>query len=260
MIPSVGIIIPARNIPREIADVLHKVSESCRKRDFDLRIAIVVDSLSDSTIWGISEELRAKLKILVIESDQDGPGGAIRTGLLKLDCDFYIVVMGDNCDEVAIIPELVRHLIHGADMVVPSRFAPGGRHYGGPRVKGWVTRLASLYSKYLLRSSSDPTNAFKAYSKELIRMANLSKSRGFVQGIELLACARRHGLLVIETPTVWQGGEPNGGTFRFVKWAPEYLRAFGRLTFVSLPLVGVLETGKSSGFNRNPVNRDGRKG
>ena len=70
----------------------------------------------------------------------------------------------------------------------------------------------------------DPTNSFKAYSREFLREAGIESDAGFTLGIEMVAKAKRRGLPVAEIPTIWLDRADGTSNFKVSKWLARYLR------------------------------------
>ena len=79
---------------------------------------------------------------------------------------------------------------------------------------------------YDILKDHDPTNSFKAYSREFVRLVRIESRSGFEIGIELVSKAHRLRLPIAEIPTIWLDRTDGNSKFLLAKWAPKYLRWF----------------------------------
>ena len=120
--------------------------------------------------------------------------------------DGFIVIDGNNKDDPAAIPAMVRALEEGYDHVQGSRFIPGGRAVNTPPARYWGVRLlhAPLISLAARRRYTDTTNGFRAYSRRLLTDARVQPFREVFVAYELhyyLAVrAARLGMRILEVP------------------------------------------------------------
>ena len=113
--------------------------------------------------------------------------------VLEMDCDFS--------HDPADVPRLIAAAEEGADVVLGSRYVPGG----GVRT-GLVRRLiswgGSLYTRIWLMPVRDPTGGFKCFRREVLETLDLDaiSASGYVFQIETTYRARRAGFRVVEIP------------------------------------------------------------
>ena len=121
--------------------------EKIASLDANLRIVVVDDASPDGT-GAIADELKAKdPRVHVIHRTERGLGTAYLAGfkeamarggeaLLTMDCDFS--------HDPAVIPDLVKAL-GSADVVIGSRYVPGGRVEGWPVHRKVLSRVANNF-------------------------------------------------------------------------------------------------------------------
>ena len=101
-----------------------------------------------------------------------GPGVryAIEAGMRAAAAPVVVVSMADVSDDFSRLEEMVSRVEAGADVVCASRYMPGGRQIGGPWFKSFLSRAAGVTLHALSGlPTRDPTNSFKAYSREFLR-------------------------------------------------------------------------------------------
>jgi hypothetical protein len=88
--------------------------------------------------------------------------GGIRSGFEKIYRGPVLVVMADLSDDRSEVDRMLALYRKGFDVVVGSRYMPGGRINGGPLLKKTLSRIAGVSLRYARRlPTHDATNAFK---------------------------------------------------------------------------------------------------
>ncbi len=134
-----------------------------------------------------------------------GLGAAYLDGFRwALDRGFGAVVEmdADGSHRPQDLPRLLDAL-KGADMVLGSRWVPGGEVVNWPKSREWLSRGGNTYAHLMLRIPlSDATGGFRAYRTDTLRAIDLSTvdSQGYVFQVDLAHRALRHGLRVVEVP------------------------------------------------------------
>ena len=229
--PRVSIVIPAYNEGDSIVPALDRLVEAVH---LDAEIIVVVDSPDDTTVPVIEAYAQSEPRIRVAINDYGrGPAQAIRYGIASANAATVVVTMSDGCDDPRQIDDLVRLVERGVVVAAASRYMPGGQQVGGPRFKGFLSRLAGQSLKVLADAGTrDATNSFKAYNKQFVIDVGIDSRDGFEIGLELTAKARRLRLPVAEIPTIWLDRTAGESNFRLAKWMPKYFRwyrySFGR--------------------------------
>lgn len=164
---NVWIILPtyneAANLPRLVEAILGLGA--------DLNILVVDDDSPDQT-GAIADALAARdSRVHVIHRKERGLGAAYLAGfrealgrgaeaLLTMDCDFS--------HDPAMIPDLVKALDE-ADVVIGSRYVPGGRVEGWPVHRRALSRLANAFVHTLFHlPANDCTSGFRLYRKRIV--------------------------------------------------------------------------------------------
>jgi dolichol-phosphate mannosyltransferase len=114
--------------------------------------------------------------------------------VLEMDCDF-----SHDPDDV---PRLIE-AAGGADLVLGSRYVPGGRVEDWGALRRFVSRAGSLYAQALLAAPvSDLTGGFKCYRRAVLERIDLDavSARGYAFQIETTYRALRAGFRVVEVP------------------------------------------------------------
>jgi len=136
-------------------------------------------------------------------------------------------MMADGSDDIREIENLTNLVNRGAVVACASRYMRNGQQIGGPRFKKFLSKSAGLLLYFLVGvGTHDPTNSFKAYSREFVKRVTIESSSGFEIGIELVAKAHRLRLPIAEIPTIWLDRSTGKSRFLIAKWIPKYFHWF----------------------------------
>jgi len=99
-----------------------------------------------------------------------------------------------------------------ADVVLGSRYVPGGGVRDWGLVRRLISRGASLYTQVLLMPVRDATGGFKCFRRAVLERLDLDAitSRGYMFQIETTFRARRAGFRVVEIPITFADREVGG--------------------------------------------------
>ena len=227
MSTGVTIVVPVYNEGDNIKTTLAELDSKVR---VDAETWLVYDSDEDTTL-AAARELDGKTRIpfrLVKNKYGRGALNAIKTGLEDAQSELVVVTMADLCDPPEVINQMVAAADkEDADIVCASRYMKGGKQYGGPRFKGFLSHSAGLLLHWFAHvPTHDPTNSFKLYRKSYLRDVRIESTGGFELGIELVVKAYVSGRRIVEVPTTWRDRVAGKSNFRLWKWLPSYMRWF----------------------------------
>lgn len=155
-----------------------------------------------------------------------GVVNALKFGFSSVHDGAVLVVMGDNSDDLALIPTMLSHFKDGASVVSPSRFSKGGRYIGGSFLKKNLSCLAGRILYVCGIGTKDPTNNFKLYSGKLLKELEIESEGGFEIALEITAKSALRGDNIKELACTWTDRTLGQSKFQFRKWLPHYLRWF----------------------------------
>jgi dolichol-phosphate mannosyltransferase len=167
----------------------------------------------------------SKVRVMV-QKETPGVGCAFREGILEARGELLLLMDSDGEMDVETVPKLLRALDDsGADLVVGSRWAPGGGAEGYDNLKYVLNRgFQYLFRALYLTRVTDLTFGFKLGRTAAIQSLRLSAQFQEI-GAEVTLAALRRGLRVVEIPTVWRmrkagtSTNPLSRNFRYVKVA-----------------------------------------
>ena len=181
-------------------------------------LAIADGGSSDGSLD--EDHLRAcGVRALLVKTGPGRLGAQLRMGLawaMREGYEGVVLVDGNDKDDTAAVPALVRALEEGFDHVQGSRYVAGGLGVNTPPARHLAVRLvhAPLLSLAAGFRYTDTTNGFRAYSRKLILDPRVLPFREVFAGYELhyyLAIrAARLGFRVTELPVTRR--YPEGAT------------------------------------------------
>lgn len=223
-VPRLSIVLPVYNEGENISPLLLGIQAAAQSQPFEA--LVIYDMDGDSTL-PVIERLQGQVPQVRIHHNRLGPGvlNAIRSGFAVAGAPYVLVMMADGSDDPSAIDRMLALAEAGADVVAASRYMPGGRQLGGPRLKRFLSKAAGL-SLHAVRALPiyDATSNFRLYSKRLLEKVTIESRAGFELALELTVKAHLLGFRLAETPTIWRDRTSGKSRFRLWQWLPHYLR------------------------------------
>ena len=218
---KLDIIIPVYNEDDKIIRLLKTLENEIL---CNFRILICYDSDNDKTLKQIKNNKVTDKELLFIKNPKQGPNSAIIQGINASQAEIILVYMADDFENIKIINNMIKLIEQGNDLVIPSRFIPGGKMIGGKKIKKKITIIGSYLIYYVAGIPyKDCTNAFKMFSKNLKEKINLNSTMGFTYALELTAKAYFLKLKITEIPSIWIETKNRKSSFKIFKWLPYYI-------------------------------------
>ena len=120
--------------------------------------------------------------------------------------DRFFEMDADLSHDVKYLPDFVRALDDGADVVIGSRNIPGGGVEGWGFGRHFISKGGSIYSRTILGLHvKDLTSGYKAFTRRALQAIDLGgvSSNGYSFQIEMTFRAIRQGMRVKEVPIVF---------------------------------------------------------
>jgi dolichol-phosphate mannosyltransferase len=173
----------------------------------DDRVLVIDDNSPDGT-GEIADRLAGMLGFVDVlhRPQKEGLGPAYIAGFRRALADGAELVLEMDCDfshDPKDVPRLIAAAEAGADLVLGSRYVPGGHVGNWGIVRRAISRGASLYTALFLRMGvRDPTGGFKCFRREVLETIDLDAitPRGYAFQIETTYRVKRAGLRVVEVP------------------------------------------------------------
>lgn len=170
-------------------------------------ILVVDDSSPDGTAE-IAAKVAADIGVVeVLERPRKtGLGAAYRDGFrwgLDEGYDVLVEMDSDFSHDPAALPSLLSPLERGAELVIGSRYVPGGAIPDWTIGRKLLSRFGNIYATHLLGLGvEDATAGFRAYSAPLLGRMELAAVRADSYGfqVEMTYRARLAGATIVEVP------------------------------------------------------------
>jgi dolichol-phosphate mannosyltransferase len=180
-------------------------------------IVLVVDDSSPDGTGGIADRLAAELEWVHVlhRPSKEGLGPAYLAGFkraLELGADLIFEMDCDFSHDPADVPRLAAAAAD-ADLVLGSRYVPGGGTRNWGLLRRLISRGGSLYAQLLLGVPvRDLTGGFKCYRRAVLETIDLDviHSKGYAFQIETTYRALRRGFRVVEVPIVFSDRQVGG--------------------------------------------------
>ncbi len=197
------VVIPTYNEAENIADVLGQVRDAAPIAEI-----LVVDDGSPDGTGDLVEELAPRLgRIhLMRRTEKSGLGAAYRAGFawgFEQGFDVMIEMDADLSHDPAALPTLLSGIDNGADLVIGSRYVPGGSIPDWAWHRKALSRWGNRYVSAMLGlPAADATAGYRAYRASVLEAIDLPSVRaeGYGFQIEMTRRVTQAGGTIEETP------------------------------------------------------------
>jgi len=212
--PAVWLILPTFDEAENIAAIVAAARAVLeRAAPGDHRILVVDDGSPDGT-GEMADELAAEHDDVEVlhRTVREGLGPAYLAGFARaLDggAEFVMEMDADFSHDPADLERLLAGA-READLVLGSRYVPGGGVTDWGRVRRLVSRGGSWYARRVLGLDvRDLTGGLKCFRREVLEAIDLPsvRSRGYAFQVELTHRAVRQGFTVVELPIIFRDRE-----------------------------------------------------
>ena len=200
--PSTVVIIPTYNERENLGSIIGRVRSSVPDAD-----VLIVDDASPDGTGALADELATaddRLHVLH-RSKKNGLGAAYLEAFdwaRARGFDYLVQLDADGSHQPEQLPSLLA-AARTADVVMGSRWIPGGEVKNWPWHRRMLSRGGSLYSRFMLRlPQHDVTGGYRVYSADALERMQLESvdSLGYCFQIDMLLHAVRARLKVVEVP------------------------------------------------------------
>ncbi len=195
------VMLPAYNESEAVTPLLARIAPVLEALPVEGRVLLVDDGSVDDTIAITRRECeRLAVLLTVVEHGVNrGLGEALKSGFAwardnLASGDVLVVMDTDNTHDPAAIPSMLDKLEEGHDVVIASRYAPGGEEVGLSPFRALLSRGASFVLSVFLpvQGARDYSCGYRAYTGETIARAfeiygdDFITEAGFVSSAEIL--------------------------------------------------------------------------
>lgn len=224
------VVVPTLNEEGSLRLVLPRLLETFKRLGIRGEVLVVDGRSKDATI-AVAEAGGAR----VLTQTGRGLGGALREGILAAGSPWVAVVDADGSHPPEILADMWASR-GGADLVIASRYVPGGSAVMGP-VRQILSRSLNIVSRVVLDLPvHDASGGFRLYRAELARAAAAEAcANDFTIQQELLVGILSRGGKVLEIPFRYEPRLDGASKASALKLAPAYVRMLLKLHGRSRP-------------------------
>jgi len=207
MVNNTLVILPTYN---ERANLKWLVEELTELHD-DIDILIVDDNSPDGT-GEIAESLKSEKIHVLHRSQKAGLGPAYLAGFSWASSrqtsgnnqyEFLVEMDADGSHHPSQLGELLGAAKAGYDLVIGTRWMPGGSVHNWPLARRLISRFGTWYASAALKLPyKDLTSGFRVLRMKLVKEILKSdlEASGYGFQIEVVALAARHGMSITQVP------------------------------------------------------------
>ncbi|HBQ21495.1 MAG: dolichyl-phosphate beta-D-mannosyltransferase [Deltaproteobacteria bacterium GWA2_38_16] len=189
------------NVPQLTSQIFHFIPQT--------DILFIDDNSPDGTRQKIKELQKNNPHLYLLERPQKmGLGSAYITGFkwaLEHHYDFIFEMDADLSHQPKYLPKFLE-AAKTHDLVLGSRYIPGGGVENWNLFRRLLSRGGSLYSRFWLRLPyKDLTGGFKCFRSQVLKSLNLDSVRaeGYCFQVELTFRAHQKGFKIAEVPIIF---------------------------------------------------------
>lgn len=203
------VVVPTHDEADNVGRVLDLLGEHVPEAD----VLVVDDASIDDTRAIVRSRRRddGDRRLRLVERDAKlGLGDAYRHGFRIAIADGYDAVVEIDADlshDPAVLPTMLDLAERGIDVVIGSRYVPGGSVVGWPRRRTWLSRWGNRYAAIALGLAiNDATAGYRVYRTDTLARIDLDEvgAEGYAFQIEMTYRAVVAGCSVVEVPITFR--------------------------------------------------------
>ena len=175
---KIFVLLPAYNEELSLPTLLPKIADTMKSNKQEYTIIVGNDGSSDKTNSILQDYQKSLPLEIVTHKINRGLGETSRdlferAGELSGDDDIIVRMDCDDTHEPEFIPSLADKLNEGFDVVIASRFQPGGGQKGVSGYRAFISRCANLFMKFFfpIKGIQEYSCGFRGYKASFIRKA-----------------------------------------------------------------------------------------
>ncbi|MDR2113654.1 MAG: polyprenol monophosphomannose synthase [Bifidobacteriaceae bacterium] len=220
------VILPTFNERESLPGVVQRLRQTVPAA----HLLVVDDSSPDGTgEWADQMAAEDPLVHVLHRQQKNGLGRAYLEGFawgLEREFNPLVEMDADGSHRPEQLPQLLEALQQGADLVIGSRWVPGGEVLNWPRRRKLLSRGGNFYVSVLLGLGvKDATAGFRVYRAQLLREIDLNavQAHGYAFQVNMTLAARDRGARIVEVPISFPEREAGtskmtGGIVREAMW------------------------------------------
>jgi dolichol-phosphate mannosyltransferase len=199
------VVVPTYNEAENIGHLVPRIVANPR-----FRVLVVDDGSPDGTGALVQAMAAQEPRVgLLSRAGKQGLGTAYIAGFRRALAEgaaFVCEMDADFSHDPRYLPKLLAAAEAGADLVIGSRYVPGGGTTDWGLLRRLISRGGNIYAGLILGMPiADATGGFRCYRRAVLEGIDLSRvrSNGYAFQIEMAYRARRAGFSVAELPIIF---------------------------------------------------------
>ena len=196
--------LPTYNERENLEPMIRALGDVLREGD---RVLVIDDASPDGT-GEIADRLAGELPWVSVlhRPRKEGLGPAYLAGFDRALADGAELVLEMDCDfshDPKAVPKLIAAAEDGADLVLGSRYVPGGSIPNWGAIRRFISLGGNVYAQVFLQSRlRDLTGGFKCFRRRVLETVDLDAidSKGYAFQIETTYRVLAAGFRVVEVP------------------------------------------------------------
>lgn len=200
------VILPTYNEALNITNILTAVAHINQQHQLGLSILVIDDNSPDGTAALVEEYSKKNPNVFLMRrKGKLGLGSAYREGFRYAFANGYDAIIQMDSD-FSHDPKELEPLVGGLreyDVVIGSRYVPGGSTTNWNLRRRLISRFGNLYIRLMLASGiNDMTGGFNAFTLDALKRIDFEQvlSNGYSYQMEIKYRSRRKGLRIKEIP------------------------------------------------------------
>lgn len=205
MLQKVIIVIPTYKEVKNIAKIIKAITSL----NLNIEILVVDDNSPDGTAAEVKKIMTTRPVFLLERPKKMGIGSAYIAGFyfaLKKGADLIFEMDADFSHDPAEIPNFIKEINNGFDIVIGSRRVIGGNVEGWNFIRNLMSKSAVWFARKVLGLKTfDATSGFRCYRREVLEHIDLEKikSNGYAFQEEMIYWCERLNFKIKEIPIVF---------------------------------------------------------
>lgn len=206
--PLVTIVIPVYNEEEIIVQSLDTLNTFLMGAEFPYRYQIIVadNASTDRTLAVVMEYATEHSEVSLLKLTKKGKGYAIRTAWEHVEDGVLSFMDADLSSDITSFKSLIDTIVLGfADLSIGNRLGENSKIVSVKKFRKFSSRVYNVMARAFLRTGIDDHQCgFKAISSQSFKtlIPDLTET-GFFFDTELIAVARKRGLLINQEDIVW---------------------------------------------------------
>ena len=235
-------VLPTFNEEGNIENVIKKIFESeDEQSSYDFSILVVDDNSFDDTQSIVKRLIKSNNKIHLITGEKKGLGEAYKRGFKyaidELNTDLIFQMDSDGQHDPNIIPNFLKVIDEGKDVVIGSRFTEGGSTPDFSFSRLLISRIGNLLVRYVggITHVKDCTSGYRAINVSYLKEVDFSylSTKGYSFQSSLICDLAWRGAEISEIPIVFSSRE-SGDSKLSLRDQIEFLLNIPKLGFRNL--------------------------